>query len=127
MSAVHLSRGTALVEALVAAALLGVGLLGAARLALHAQASAREAHAQLQAQTLAHEALDCVLARQTVCPVASPLTLGGMRYGIALARTPLGASLEELEVTVTWSSPEGQAAADPLRRLVWRTRIASLP
>ena len=64
------ARGMALVEAVVASAVLAVGVLGAARLSLHAQASAREARALMLAQTLVGEALDCALAGEAACPAA---------------------------------------------------------
>lgn len=120
-------RGTALVEALVAAALLGMGLLGASRLALHTLAHAREARAQLQAQSLAHEALDCALTAQPICPTSPVLTLNGWRYQTTLTRSSLEPTLQELQVTVVWSPPDSQAPADALRRLSWRTRQALWP
>lgn len=118
------AKGLALVEAMVASAILAVGVLGAARLSLHAQASLREGRALMQAQTLASQALDCALANQTPCPNASNGVYAGQRYAVTLERSDLGTGLEGLQATVEWSPENGSA---PAQRLRWQTRRSTLP
>ncbi len=119
------SAGMALVEAMVASLVLSVGALGAARLVVHAEAHAQAARAQARAERLAHEALDCALAAQTPCPMASETVQAGLRYSVRLERLALGAALHSLQATVEWA-PEAGGSAEP-RRLRWQTRASTLP
>ena len=63
--------GMALVEALVAASLLSLGLLGASRLTLRALDAALQTRQLEQAHALAREALDCALRQTSPCPAAA--------------------------------------------------------
>lgn len=116
-------RGMAMVEALVASALLGLGLLGATRLVTHALSAALQTRQEVQAQALAGEALDCAIARTTPCPPAAALQRQGVDYAVQLRSTPLGAGLTEVQAQVQWRSSPGAAP----RSLVWRTRVSALP
>ncbi|MBM3386769.1 MAG: hypothetical protein FJY36_03765 [Betaproteobacteria bacterium] len=118
------ARGMALVEAMVAAALLAVGVLGAARLSLHAQASLREGRAQSHAHILASQALACALAHPSPCPSTEHVLHAGMRYSVTLERTALSAELQALQVNVEWAPENGAARTQRLR---WQTRRSSLP
>lgn len=119
--------GMALVEAMVASAVLAIGVLGAARLALHAQASLREARAQAQAYTLASQALDCALAGRSPCPAAPSTVYAGMRYTVTLERSALSPELQGLQATVAWV-PDGGTHTDPTPRFIrWETRLSGLP
>lgn len=122
MNACPPSRGMALVEAMVASAVLAVGVLGAARLGLHAQASAREARAMALAQTLAGEALDCALAAQAPCPASPSVTLAGVRYTVTLERSSLNPRLQGVQATVEWLADGGSTP----RRLRWQTRVSAV-
>ena len=113
--------GLALVEALVASALLALGLLGASRLTLRALDAALQTRQQEQAQALAHEALDCARAGAAPCPAAESVTHQGVRYSVQIQTTPLGQHLSEVSVRVDWAT--GSAP----RQLVWRTRVSTLP
>lgn len=117
------ARGVAMVEALVACALLALGLLGATRLSTHALAAARQTRQAEQAHALAADALECAVARQSPCPEAASVTLAGTRYEVRLQHALLSPALTEVEVQVQWTDP---MQATP-RRLLWRTRVSALP
>ncbi|MEN9888485.1 MAG: hypothetical protein RL559_522 [Pseudomonadota bacterium] len=121
------AQGMALVEAMVASAVLAIGVLGAARLSLHAQASLRETRALSQAQVLAAQTLGCALAGQSPCPSAAVTVQGGVRYSVTLERSPLSAELQSLQVMVEWAPADGTASPNALRRLRWETRLSGLP
>ena len=113
--------GMALVEALVASSLLGLGLLGASRLTLRALDAAMQTRQQEQARMLARDTLDCVLARTSPCPAAERVTRQGVAYKVQLQSTPLGQHLHEVSVRVEW-----QVGAEWHQRQ-WRTRSSALP
>ena len=111
----------AMVEALVAASLLGLGLLGASRIVQLSLEAARNARHLEQAQAIAHDTLDCAIAGWTPCPAAEPLSREGTVYTVRLEELPLGAHLREVVVTVRWSS--GQRP----EQLQWRSRRSTVP
>ncbi len=126
MSASARPLGMALVEAMVASAVLAIGVLGAARLGLHAQASLRETRALAHAQTLASQALECALAAQSVCPANPSTVYAGLRYRVTLERSALGPDLQSLQATVEWEPDGGTSSPSAPRRLSWPTRVSSL-
>lgn len=115
--------GMAVVEALVASALLGLGLLAATRLTSHALDAALRTRQEVQARALAAEALDCAMARQAPCPALPQRQHQGVTFSIRLQSNPVDSGLTELEAHVQWTAQSGR----PLQRLVWRTRISTLP
>ena len=115
-------RGMALVEALVASALLAVGLLGATRLTTHALHTALQTRQNVQAHSLAVEALDCAVARLTPCPAATRQTLQGSDYTLTLTSTPLDATLSNIQAQVKWTDAGGQSQSIRLQ-----TRLSTLP
>lgn len=115
------AAGLAMVEALVAAALLGLGLLGAARLSAHALDEALQTRLQLHAAALAGAAMDCATARSEPCPAATRGVHQGVGFEVQLLRSPLGNGLTGLEVRVQWASGSRQ------RDLVWHTRVSEMP
>ena len=115
--------GMAMVEALVASALLGLGLLGATRLTTHALDAALRTRQEVQARTLAAEALECAMARMEPCPPTPQRQHQGVTYTVHLQRTPVDTTLTDVQAQVQWS-----AAGSPApRTLVWQTRISTLP
>lgn len=76
-------HGMALVEALIASAVLAIGLLGAAQLALKSQQTATENRQNTVGQMLALEAMDCLQAQaQTptaACPAQHSIVVQGTR------------------------------------------------
>lgn len=113
--------GMAMVETLVAASLLTLGLLGASRLTLRALDAALQSRHLEQAQALAREALDCAVARLQPCPAAESVTLQGITYSIHLEQLPISPELTEIAVKIEWRGSSGPE----VRR--WRTRVSALP
>ncbi len=117
--------GMALVEALVASALLGLGLLGAARLSAHALGAALQTRQEVQAQALATGALDCAVARRPSCPASAEIRQLGVTYTVQLRETPGGAGLTDIQAEVSWSSANGAPGhAGHLSRF---TRVSAMP
>lgn len=112
----------ALVEALVASALLALGLLGATRLTTHALHAALQTREDVQGQVLALEALDCALARHSPCPAAAQRQQQGPTFRLEMTRTPLDATLEAIQVQVQWTDTSGK---NQIIRL--QTRVSAMP
>ncbi len=117
--------GMAMVEALVACAVLGLGLLGATRLTTHALGAALQTRQDVRAQALAADALGCAIARTEPCPAAEQVTQQGVTYTVQLQRSALDEALTEVSVRVQWS--DGRSAAQGQRSLNWRSRVSTLP
>lgn len=99
----RLVRGMALIEALVASAVLGVGLAGATRLTLHALQTASETRQQTVAQVLAMDAMECHLSDLFPCPMSGVQTVQGTRYTWqSLIRPRADLALIDIEVRVQW-------------------------
>ena len=116
-------RGFAVLEALLAASALALGLLAATRLAERAWQASTHSRTLAQAQLLAREALDCALAQAgsaaALCPTQALGVPGRTTFEVALAFTPLGPQLQEVWVQVTWA----QSASPTPQRLRWGTRV----
>ena len=113
--------GMAMVETLVAASLLSLGLLGASRLTLRALDAALQTRQLEQAQALAQDALDCALSATSPCPAAASATRQGVAYSVQVRQTPLAAGLTGITVQVAWRSSAGP------QQLTWSTRRSDLP
>ena len=139
------ARGFTLIEALVAAALLGLGILGATTLAMHSLNAGAASHQQITALALANNAVECWRSGPTLCPASATLiasgdslsttTLSGTAYTVRSAVTPTAyAQLQAIQVTVSWrptsnnaSSSNENAMAPGSGQLVIRTRVSSVP
>jgi len=96
-------RGLSLVEALVASAVLALGLTGAVRLGSQALQLGTESREQMQARLLAQNLLECQALPWPDCPTSSEQRLQGTLYRIEFARLPDPAlPLDRLQVTVRW-------------------------
>lgn len=136
-------RGMALMEALVASAVLGIGLAGATRLTLHALQTANDTRQHTVAHTLAVSALECIQAGRTDCALSASPTVQGITYTVRSQwqrHTEL--PLVDVEVRVQWpkqrltpsgsasptnSSGTSTAAAQPTDEIVWHTRHDEVP
>ena len=122
----HAARGFAVLEALLAASALALGLLAAARLAERAWQASAHSRAHAQAQLLAREALDCVLAdppsAQRRCPASRHSLLGHTEFDVTLEYTNLASPLQEVWVQVGWA----EAGHTQPQRLRWGTRVSDL-
>lgn len=119
-------QGMALIEALVASTVLGIGLLGATQLTLKAMQAAQESRQRGVARLLAQEAMDCALSRSP-CPAQDSTEVQGLRYDRLTRTTPRSDGLQDIEVTVQWASPLGGTARGEPARLVWRSSVSQLP
>jgi type IV pilus modification protein PilV len=123
--------GMALIEALVASAVLGIGLLGATQLTLQSLHLARENRQHTEAQHLAQEAMDCLRRSAALCPSEDVVAHQGVLYTRQSQSTFQGdAWSRDLRVRVSWT--EGSAklvnpAAPPRQQLEWHSRVSALP
>lgn len=136
-------QGLALVEALVASAVLGIGLLGATQLTLKTLHTVRENRQHSVAQQLASEAMDCLRRANALCPAQEEILLQGVRYTRQARRTPRGdGQLNDLSVRVQWPASgtgtgamaRGGANASPSalgvpssHRIEWHSSASGLP
>lgn len=105
------NQGMALLEALVASAVLGIGLAGATRLSLHALQTATDTRQHLVATVLATEAMDCLQSGRSFCEMNQQTSVQGTPYTLSSQLRPRpGLALEDIEVHVHWPI-QGQALA----------------
>lgn len=126
-------RGLSLIEALVASAVLALGLTGALRLVSQTLQLGAESREQLQARRLAQNLLECHALPWPDCPSTVEEQLQGTRYRVEFERQPHPAKpLDRLQVTVRWqgvlpaaASNEG-AAPGEMQLHLWR-QVARVP
>jgi prepilin-type N-terminal cleavage/methylation domain-containing protein len=109
-------QGFALIEALVASAILGIGLIGTTQLTLKTFQTASENRQQTVAQQLAHEAMMCLRTQAksgtTLCPEQENLEVQGVRYFRDARHKPRGdGQLIDLVVSVQWQTPVRRISA----------------
>ena len=125
-------QGLALVEALIASAILGIGLVGATQLSLKTLNTASQNRQHTVAQQLAHEAMDCLRTAASwpdpssaaPCPGEGTLQIHGVPYA-RQARSTLGGegNLIDLRVRVSWPQP-GQGDQELID---WHSSVSALP
>lgn len=127
-------QGMALIEALLASAVLGIGLLGATQLTLKALQTATDTRQRHAAHMLAQEAMDCALSGTPTCPSQDSVQVQGTRYSRQMRVVPHGVGLNDVEVTVQWASSvtsasSGSSPQSPsgLASLTWRSSVSSVP
>ncbi|MFY8044078.1 MAG: type IV pilus modification PilV family protein [Rhodoferax sp.] len=123
--------GLALIEALMASAVLGIGLVGAMQLTLKAIYMASENRQHTTAQQLDQEGMDCLLAKNKLCPLDERITLQGVSYKRQASSTARSANLiSDLQVSVEWH-PAGGLSSTPVpaavRRIDWYSSVSALP
>jgi type II secretory pathway pseudopilin PulG len=92
----------ALIEALVASAVLGIGLAAATRLTLHTLHTASDTRQRTVALALALDAMDCHQSGRTGCALQAN-SVHGTTYSLQVqARKRPGLDLEDLLVRVQW-------------------------
>lgn len=106
-------QGMALIEALVASAVLAMGLAGVTRLALHALQTANHTRQHTVAQALALQAMECLQSGLAPCEMDSVITVQGTRYTLQSQVYPRAdLALLDLQVRIQWPAM-GQPAASP--------------
>jgi Tfp pilus assembly protein PilV len=125
-------QGMALVEALIASAVLAIGLLGAAQLALKSQQTATENRQNAVGHMLALEAMDCLQAQAHTptaeCPAQHSIVVQGTRYTWQTQISPQGQTTDLL-VQVSWPNRRvGGASSDHSDpHISWRSSVSNLP
>lgn len=137
-------KGMALVEALIASAVLAIGLLGAAQLTLKSQQTATDNRQNTVGQMLALEAMDCLQAQAqaptVACPAQLSIVVQGTRFERQTQTSPKG-QFTDLLVQVSWpNSRVGGASTDGLNtnlsanssahsvpQITWRSSVSTLP
>lgn len=96
-------QGMALIEALVASAVLGIGLAAATRLTLHALHTASDTRQNTVALALAQDAMDCHQSGRAGCALQTFTMVQGTSYSLqSQIQTRPGLALEDLQVRVQW-------------------------
>ena len=99
------AQGMALIEALVASAVLGIGLAAATRLTLHTLHTASDTRQRTVALALALDAMDCHQSGRAGCALQASTTVQGTSYKLqSQVQTRPGLALEDLQVRVQWPS-----------------------
>lgn len=123
-------QGMALIEALVASAVLGIGLVGATQLMLKTIASASLNRQHTVAQHLAQEAMDCLRANPSLCPAQDTIEHQGARYTRQALRTARSQGLVDLQVSVQWATSgasSGATGSAAEQRIEWHSSASALP
>lgn len=129
--------GMALIEALIASAILGIGLLGATQLTLRSLHLARENRQHTEAQHLAQEAMDCLRRPLAVCPSEEDITSQGVIFTRQSQSTFQGDGWSrDLRVRVSWAEENAKpgktpnhsnSATPPPQQIEWHSRASALP
>lgn len=129
MTARHTAQeGMALIEALVSAAVLGVGMMGAVQLATQGLQTATDTRQRMAAHDLALNAMDCHQSWRTACPMNDQSTLQGHVYTRKIELNTSGSQgLVDITVTVQWTGAARTGATDNHNALVLRSSRASVP
>ena len=97
------AQGMALIEALVASAVLGIGLAAATRLTLHTLHTASDTRQRTLALALALDAMDCHQSGRAGCALQATTTVQGTTFNLqSQVQTRPGLALEDLQVRVQW-------------------------
>jgi type II secretory pathway pseudopilin PulG len=95
----------ALIEALVASAVLGIGLAAATRLTLHTLHTASDTRQRTVALALALDAMDCHQSGRAACAFQASTTVQGTTFNLqSQVQTRPGLAVEDLQVRVQWPS-----------------------
>lgn len=122
--------GMSLIEALMASAVLGIGMMGATQLTLQAFQAAQDTRQRGVAQSLAQEAMDCASVNRNTCPLASDVTIDGVRYTRQVQINPRGnGGLFDVKVTVDWptSLTTSASASRAEVTMEWHSSYAQIP
>ncbi len=121
--------GMALIEALIASAILGIGLLGATQLTLRSLQLARENRQHTEAQHLAQEAMDCLRRPQAVCPSEEVITSQGVLFTRQSQSTFQGDGWSrDLRVRVSWAEENAKPGKTSTpQQIEWHSRATALP
>jgi hypothetical protein len=97
------ASGLALIEALVASAVLGMGLAGAIRLTMHTLQTSSDTRQNSVAHSLGVDAMECLKSGRLQCDRQLVTTVQGTPYTVRIEEQPRpDLSLMDLQVRVQW-------------------------
>ena len=106
------AQGMALIEALVASAVISIALAGATRLSLYTLQTASDTRRHTVANALAQDRLECLHAGHTDCARQNTFTVQGTTYSVqTLVQARPGLALVDLQVRVHWTAVAHTPAA----------------
>ena len=121
-------KGLAMIEALVASAVLGIGMMGAVQMALQGLQTATDTRQRATAHGLALDAMDCHLSRRPACPMNDTITAQASTFARQVELAPRGGSgLLDITVTVQWQSAARAGSAGKSNPLVLRSSRSDVP
>lgn len=107
-------QGASVLEALVASALLALGLSGAAHLGWQSLQLGDETRERAWARQLAQDLLECHALGWPDCPLEQDRNIQGIRYQLQVVRSaPQALPLDRWQVTVQWQGITSAAGPDP--------------
>lgn len=120
--------GMVMIEALVASAILGVGMAGAVQLTTQGLHTAIDTRQRLLAHGLAMDAMECHQAQRPDCPMNDQTTTQTSNFSRRVELTPrAGLSLIDITITVQWPSAARADSAGTPSQLVLRSSRAAVP
>ncbi|MDI9233401.1 type IV pilus modification PilV family protein [Limnohabitans lacus] len=122
--------GMALIEALMASAVLGIGMLGAIQLALTAFQASQDSRQRAVAQMLAQEAMDCATVNRGACTLPTVVNTASTRFTRQISTTPRGSGdLFDVKVTVSWPSTWAAKTTSGTSEVAmdWHSSYAQVP
>lgn len=119
--------GMAMIEALVASLVLGIGMMGAVQLTLQGLYTAADTRQRITAHGLALDAMECHQSGRTGCPLNDQIT-AQTDFTRTVTLTPrAGLALTDITVTVQWTSAARSGTTSNATQLVLRSSRASVP
>ncbi len=119
--------GMAMIEAMVASLVLGIGMMGAVQLTLQGSYTAADTRERITAHGLALDAMECHLSTQMGCPLNDQV-MAQTLFTRTVQLTPrAGLALIDISVTVRWTSMARSGTASNEQQLVLRSSRSSVP
>lgn len=119
--------GMALVETLVASAVLGIGMMGAVQLAVQSMQTATDTRERITAHGLALDVMECHQSGRTSCPMSDQVELQTLYTRTASLVPRAGLALVDITVTVEWTGAARNGTAGNPAQLVLRSSRATVP
>jgi len=118
--------GMAMIEALVASLVLGIGMMGAVQLTLQGLHTAADTHQRITAHGLALDAMECHQSARTGCPLNDQITAQTVFTRTVTLTPRAGLALTDITVTVQWTSAARSGTASNATQLVLHSSRASV-
>lgn len=119
--------GVAMIEALVASLVLGIGMMGAVQLTLQGSYTAADTRERITAHGLALDAMECHLSTPVGCPLNDQVTAQTLFTRTVQLTPRAGLALIDISVTVRWTSMARSGTASNEQQLVLRSSRSSVP